>query len=335
MNESSDLLAWLEKEPHYPKFCWSGPDKTFAAVGARGVHRTMPKEFAYAVISFEGERTFIEPQVMREGSLICGGEGVDLEPIDSFEQWQKRFDAARAAPYEKVVISRRLRGECLSPFNAFRSMDFGAGIAFFYMPDQHQAFFGVSPERLFELENGVVQVDAVAGTRPLTGEPHLDERYARELLFSPKERYEHSLVTEHVEKVLGFTPGEIFIRESGPVQHLCQEFIGDTSMSSLELLEKLHPTPAVAGAPIEVIRQIEGFDRGLYAGPIGIVDGENAFFAVAIRSGLWKGTEKSREKSGELTWYSGCGITEGSDCLAEWNETERKSKVMRCERILT
>ena len=87
------------------------------------------------------------------------------------------------------------------------------------------------------------------------------EEYVRELLFSPKERYEHHFVTEHIKRVLDFEPGEVFIREAGPVQHLCQEFVGATQLSAEELLEKLHPTPAVAGAPAHVIREIEGFDR--------------------------------------------------------------------------
>lgn len=324
MNESSDLLEWLESSPHFPKFCWVSAQRTFAAVGAKRMHHLPPQDFAYGLITFAGEGRFVEPTEVREGSVSPGGAGVDLEPVDSFDQWKSRFDAARAAPYEKIVISRRFHGESPSPFSAFRSMDFDVGMGFFYMPDEDHAFFGVSPERLFQLENGSVRVDAVAGTRPI------GEHYARELLFSPKERHEHRLVTEHIEKVLGFPPGEVFIREAGPVQHLCQEFVGATDLSVQELLERLHPTPAVAGAPIppaHVIREIEGFDRGWYAGPIGFVDGEDACFAVAIRSGLW-------EKGG-LTWYAGCGIVEGSDCLAEWEETERKSKVMVCGKIST
>jgi len=323
-----DILAWLEQGACYPKFCWIGAGRAFAAIGAKGVHRSMPSGFAYGVIPFEGEGIFIEPEKTCEGSILPGGFGVDLQPLDSFEEWQRRFEAAKAAPYEKVVISRRFHGECSSPYSALRSMDYSAGIGFFYMPDAEHAFFGVSPERLFQLEGGVVQVDAVAGTRPLTGEPHLDERYARELLFSPKERYEHHLVTEHIEEILGFAPGEVFIRESGPVQHLCQEFVGDTQLSTHELLSKLHPTPAVAGAPAQVIRMVEGFDRGWFAGAVGIIDGRSdALFAVSIRSGLWQG--------GRLTWYAGCGITESSDCLAEWEETARKSEVMRCVKIST
>lgn len=321
MNEASDLLAWLEEDLRFPKFCWVSPRRTFAAVGAKGVYRTMPQTFAYGALPFEGKGVFIEPKEVRTGAIVAGGARVALEPLDSFEEWQQRFDKARAAPFEKVVISRRFRGKCSSPYDAFCSMDFEAGTGFFFMPDAAHAFFGVSPERLFELEGGVVEVDAVAGTRPR------GERYARELLFSPKERYEHRLVTEHIETLLGFRPGEVFIREAGPVQHLCQEFVGATQLSAQELLTKLYPTPAIAGAPPEVIREIEGFDRGWYSGPIGFVNGSNALFVVAIRSGLWT--------QGELLWYAGCGITAGSDCLAEWEETARKSEVITCVKIST
>ena len=105
----TDLMTWLEKSSLFPKFCWVSPERTFAAAGARGIHRTMstPTAFAYSIIPFEGEGLFIEPDEMREGSLLPGGAGVDLEPIDSYAAWEERFAAAKAAPYDKVVISRR------------------------------------------------------------------------------------------------------------------------------------------------------------------------------------------------------------------------------------
>lgn len=95
-------------------------------------------------------------------------------------------------------------------------------------------------------------------------------------------------------------------------------------MSAQELLEALHPTPAVAGAPPAFIREIEGFDRGWFAGPIGFCEPGGAMFAVAIRSALWV--------RGELTWFSGSGITKGSDFKSEWEETKQKSQVLQCAR---
>ena len=87
-----------------------------------------------------------------------------------------------------------------------------------------------------------------------------------------------------------------------------------------ELVAALHPTPAVAGAPVasatEALRALEPFDRGLYAGPVGIVSRDGAEIAVAIRSALVEGDV--------LTAFAGAGIVDGSDPAEEWRETGHK-----------
>jgi menaquinone-specific isochorismate synthase len=68
---------------------------------------------------------------------------------------------------------------------------------------------------------------------------------------------------------------------------------------------------------MEIIRELEKFDRGFYAGPIGYLSSDESEFAVGIRSGLVHGST--------LTLYSGAGIVRGSDAEAEWNEIEQKT----------
>ncbi|MEM1044415.1 MAG: chorismate-binding protein, partial [Bacteroidota bacterium] len=93
----------------------------------------------------------------------------------------------------------------------------------------------------------------------------------------------------------------------------------------LDVLRRLHPTPAVGGTPtakaLDAIDRLEPFDRGLYAGVLGWIgrdaDGtEAADLAVGIRSGLVEGRR--------LSLYSGAGIVPGSDSEAEWAEIEHK-----------
>jgi menaquinone-specific isochorismate synthase len=106
------------------------------------------------------------------------------------------------------------------------------------------------------------------------------------------------------------------------VQHLHREYQGSLKpeVSDREILETLHPTPAVAGYPrlnsIKYIYELEGFDRGWYAGPIGWIGKETSQFAVAIRSALLKGKH--------LTVFAGAGIVAGSDSEKEWQEIENK-----------
>jgi menaquinone-specific isochorismate synthase len=100
-------------------------------------------------------------------------------------------------------------------------------------------------------------------------------------------------------------------------------------VSDRDLVNALHPTPAVAGAPVAeaivALRDFEPFDRGLYAGPIGVVSRDGAEIAVAIRS--------ARIEGNALTAFAGAGIVEGSDPAEEWRETGHK--LLAFERLAT
>jgi menaquinone-specific isochorismate synthase len=92
-----------------------------------------------------------------------------------------------------------------------------------------------------------------------------------------------------------------------------------------DLLSALHPTAAVAGTPtktaVELIRDLEGHERGRYAGPVGWLDREgDGEFAIALRCGMVDGAT--------ATLYSGAGIVEGSDPGMEFDETQIKLRPM-------
>jgi menaquinone-specific isochorismate synthase len=107
------------------------------------------------------------------------------------------------------------------------------------------------------------------------------------------------------------------------VQHLATDvtgrLAGDTS--ALDLAAALHPTAAVCGTPTDVaremIRELEGMDRGRYAGPVGWIgtngDGE---FGIALRCAELTGDT--------LRLFAGCGIVAGSDPEAELAEAQAK-----------
>jgi menaquinone-specific isochorismate synthase len=93
----------------------------------------------------------------------------------------------------------------------------------------------------------------------------------------------------------------------------------------LDLVERLHPTPAVGGAPtreaVELLRRLEPFPRGWYAGAVGWFDArEDGTFATAIRSGL---------NTPHDAWlFAGAGIVAGSRAQAEWDEAGDKLATM-------
>jgi menaquinone-specific isochorismate synthase len=95
--------------------------------------------------------------------------------------------------------------------------------------------------------------------------------------------------------------------------------------SALDLIGALHPTAAVAGTPtaaaIAAIRELEPFDRGRYAGPVGWVDATgNGEWAIALRCAQFSPAEHDIA----VTAYAGAGIVAGSDPESELLETRVK-----------
>ena len=104
--------------------------------------------------------------------------------------------------------------------------------------------------------------------------------------------------------------------------HLITKFQGQLKdgINDEDILQFLHPTPALGGTPrkqaMDIIRKLEGFSRGWYGAPIGYVGLDWAEFVVGIRSGLVRGKN--------LSVFAGAGIVQGSEAQAEWDEVENK-----------
>lgn len=190
------------------------------------------------------------------------------------------------------------------------------------------AFFGATPERLVSLRGRTVETGALAGTTGRGETPAEDEWLAEELLTDEKNVHEHELVAETIREQLApfaasVSVGERAVKRLATVQHLhtpiTAELADDTHV--LDVVEALHPTPAVGGLPpdraLETIRETEPFDRGWYAAPVGWIDAAgNGTFAVGLRSAV--ATRR------QATLFAGVGIVGDSDPDAEWDEVELK-----------
>ncbi|PSP74355.1 isochorismate synthase [Halobacteriales archaeon QS_3_64_16] len=189
-------------------------------------------------------------------------------------------------------------------------------------------FFGATPERLVSVCEENVTTGALAGSIERGATDAEDDRLARALADSEKNDREHALVAEAIADQLdsiaqSVTIGEREVRKLATVQHLYTpieaELAGDEHV--LSLVEALHPTPAVGGLPPDVasetIHEIEAFDRGWYAAPVGWFDAAgDGSFAVAIRSAVADGKQ--------ATLFAGNGIVAGSDPSEEWEEVQLK-----------
>jgi salicylate biosynthesis isochorismate synthase len=193
-----------------------------------------------------------------------------------------------------------------------------------------RVFVGASPERLVARHGRHIDSDGLAGTARRSAD---DGVAIRTLLSSTKDRREHALVVESIAAVLGprcsalDVPDEPRVRTLRNVHHLWTPIRGVLRNEThvLDLVQDLHPTPAVAGTPRDRatawIAEHEMTSRGWYTGAVGYFDGAgDGEFAVAIRAGL--------VGKNEAFLYAGAGIVEASDPPAEYAETRAKEAPM-------
>lgn len=226
-----------------------------------------------------------------------------------------------------------------NPFLLYRRMRrFNASPYMFYMSFPGITLFGSSPEVMARCTGGKLELSPIAGTRKRGATPEEDEKLAEELRADPKDRAEHVMLVDLGRNDLGkiARPGSVKlenymqIQRFSHVMHLTSDISADLKDGdALDVLAATFPAGTVSGAPkfraMEIIRELEGMDRGPYAGCIGWIgldhDSVNLDMGIAIRS-MWV-------KDGRLCWQAGGGIVHDSDPELEWQEVCNKSAIMR------
>jgi len=239
-----------------------------------------------------------------------------------------------AGEVRKVVLARQLVVEADGPFDRRVILDRLRRThpsCFTYAAGD---FVGASPELLIRRRGDAVDSCPMAGTVRRGDTPEDDEALVAGLRRSVKEAEEHRLLVEAVLSALAPVcagppaAGEPGVVRFPTVSHLATRVSGvlrEPAPSALALAGLLHPTPAVGGLPraqaLAAIAALEGFDRGLYAGPVGWVDANgDGEWAVALRGAQLDGFR--------ARLVAGAGIVSGSDPDAEWAETEAKLRPM-------
>lgn len=186
-------------------------------------------------------------------------------------------------------------------------------------------FVCFSPEPFITIEENTIHTYPMKGTIDAS-HPNAIET----LLHDPKELAEHTMIVDLLRNDLGIVATDIQVEAfrtistidtgakqlhqtsshiSGKLSPAWRENIGD-------ILKSLLPAGSISGTPkkrtVEIIEEIEGYDRGYFTGVFGYFDGKNLYSAVAIRF-----IEKI---NGTLVYKSGGGITAESDCSKEYQE---------------
>ncbi len=177
--------------------------------------------------------------------------------------------------------------------------------------------FGATPEMLVRRERGLVTSRVLAGTIRRTGDDAHDLALAATLARSSKDLEEHEFAVRSVADALAphclsmNVPESPFVLHLPNVMHLATDVTGvlDDPTTSLGLAAALHPSAAVGGTPtddaVALIGELEGMDRGRYAGPVGWMDADgDGEWGIALRSAEYDGRR--------VRLFAGCGIVADS-----------------------
>ena len=234
------------------------------------------------------------------------------------------------------------------PFDAYRAMRVLNPSPYMYFLDLPPApgergrtqIAGASPETLVRLEDRVMTVRPLAGTRRRGKTPEEDAALERELLADPKERAEHVMLIDLGRNDVGRVAEtgsvrllrQMEIERYSHVMHIVSEVTGRIPATTppLEVLRAAFPAGTLSGAPkvraMQIIRELEVAPRGIYGGAIGYVcpsaRSGDLDFAIAIRTAVCK--------NDRFVVTAGAGIVEASDPSAEAEETRSKARGVLC-----
>lgn len=279
---------------------------------------------------------------------------LEIEPADPYPTGEAQFSAPHSPRHyermveqartrighgaiEKVVLAREVRVQApaahdpAAVFAALRAI-FPSCFCF-CCGTPEAAFLGASPELLVRRSGAGASTVALAGSTRRSADPAVDDHLGESMLRNAKDRSEHEIVARRIEQALGrlsvwveAAPEPVVVKVAN-IQHLATPIRAQLadSRGAVELAGLLHPTPAVGGEPnpeaVAAIAELEGMDRGWYAGPVGWTDSaEDGEFCVALRSALL------RDRTAHL--FAGAGIVAASVPADELAETEIKLAAM-------
>jgi anthranilate synthase component 1 len=241
----------------------------------------------------------------------------------------------------QVVLSQRFGREtdagAFSIYRALRRLN--PSPYMFFLDFGEMQFVGSSPEVLVRLEDGLAQLNPIAGTRPRGADEAADARLEQELLTDLKERAEHVMLVDLGRNDLGRVceygsvqvPDFMAVERYSHVMHLVSRVTGKlrAGLDGFDLLRATFPAGTVSGAPkvraMEIIEELEGTRRGPYAGAIGYfgfpMGGKgNMDFCITIRTIVQRGRRAFIQ--------AGAGIVADSDPLREHQECVNKARAL-------
>ena len=277
-------------------------------------------------------------------SLELGRTAADIACESNFERDDFVAGVRRIQEYIaagdafQVVLSQRLTTRFEEdPFDLYRALrTINPSPYLYFLELDGFSIVGSSPEVLVRLEDGVVTVRPIAGTRRRGRTPAEDRELARELARDEKELAEHRMLVDLGRNDVGrvseygtvTVPELMAVERYSHVMHLCSQVEGRAraGLSALDVLAACFPAGTVSGAPkvraMEIIDELEPNARGPYAGAVGHIGwgGAQMDAAIAIRTMVVRG--------GRAHVQAGAGVVADSDPEAEFTETMNKARAL-------
>ena len=253
------------------------------------------------------------------------------------EKVNQGLDAIATQKLTKIVVAHALEVKNKDNFNIIKSLQNlrknHPDCYIFAIGNKEQEYFiGASPERLLSIKENQIVSDALAGSAPRGKKAKEDQIIGNQLLNGEKEKREHQVVSDFIYErlaTMNLSPRKASLQllKLSNIQHLWTPIYAEIkdNVHPLEIISNLHPTPAVAGEPMEIacqeIEKSENFERSLYASPIGwITMNGDCEFIVGIRSALIK--------QNKAMLYAGAGIVAGSQPIQELREIKLKFQAL-------
>jgi anthranilate synthase component 1 len=251
--------------------------------------------------------------------------------VEKIKQYIAAGDCMQVVPSQR--LSAPFHADAVALYRAIRRLNPSPYLYCMHLGD-HQVV-GSSPEILVRVEDGLMTVRPIAGTRKRGATAEADEALAAELLADPKEIAEHLMLIDLGRNDVGRVTrtGEVKLTERmvierySHVMHIVSNVTGrlKPGLDALDALAAAFPAGTLSGAPkvraMQIIEEVEPVKRGIYGGAIGYLgwDG-NMDTAIAIRTAVIK--------DGLLHVQAGAGIVADSVPESEWEETMSKARAM-------
>lgn len=281
---------------------------------------------------FPPEGLHLDVSTKKEPEYTASFTQQDYEKaVDLIKEYIRAGDCMQVVPSQRMSVA--FEAAPIDLYRALRCFNPTPYMYIFNFADFHVV--GSSPEVLARVEDGLVTVRPIAGTRPRGKTPEEDVALGKDLLSDAKELAEHLMLIDLGRNDVGRVAEigsvnvteQMIIERYSNVMHIVSNVTGQLrkGLTAMDALKAILPAGTLSGAPkvraMEIIDEVEPVKRGVYGGAVGYLAWNgNMDTAIAIRTAVIK--------NGQLHVQAGGGIVADSVPALEWEETINKRKAM-------